>query len=125
MKKVTFLPILIFNLLMAIPISTTLLFTWALGKLTHDIFLGDFILCVASTLFFLAGVICVYRLFLKKWPFQAGDIPNNHPHELRYLVYITFWLMIFHPLLRLSIIPIPLSRLILLALGAKVTRVSS
>jgi acetyltransferase-like isoleucine patch superfamily enzyme len=36
------------------------------------------------------------------------------------MVYIMFWLMIFLPLLRMAIIPVPLSRLVLLALGARV-----
>ena len=120
MKKVTLLPILIFNLLMILPVGSTLLFTWVLGKLTHDVFFGDFILCVCSALFFLTGVVIVYRLFLKIFPFPEGDLPQGHPCELRYLVYLMFWLMIFLPLLRMSFIPVPLSRLVIIALGGKI-----
>ena len=124
MKKVTILPILIFSLLMSLPICSTLLFIWELRKIVHNIFLGDFILCLCSTLFFLAGVTSIYRFFLKKWPFSEGELPSDHPHELRYLVYLIFWLLIFNPLLRISIIPAPLSRLVLLALGSKVGKSS-
>jgi len=120
MRKVTILPILIFQLLLALPLAAALAFAIGFDKLAGRIPFGGFILLALTFLVFLSLVTLVYRLFLRLWPVPEGDLPVGSAGEFRYLVYIMFWLMIFLPLLRLSIIPVPLSRLVLIALGGRV-----
>ena len=120
MRKVTLLPILIFQALLALPLALAVLAAFALDALVTGVPLGGVIQALLVMCVFLAATVLVYRLYLRIWPLPEGDLPVGSTGEFRYLVYIMFWLMIFLPVLRLSIIPVPLSRLVLIALGARV-----
>ena len=120
MRKVTILPILIFQALLALPLAAAIALAWAVDAWATRVPLGVVVQSLLAVLVFLALTTFVYRVFLKFWPLPEGEIAVGSAEEFRYLVYIMFWLMIFLPLLRLSIIPVPLSRLVLIALGARV-----
>jgi len=120
MRQVTILPILIFQALLALPLAATVGFALVLRETAERIPLGGFLLFLAAVLMFLALVTLVYRVFLRFWPLPEGDLAIGSPGEFRYMVYIMFWLMIFLPVLRMSIIPVPLSGVVLRALGARV-----
>lgn len=84
--------------------------------------LGDFrgIIVAAAALFLLYfyGVL-VYRIFLLVMPLREGDIAPGSSQELVYHVYVLFYLILFNSLIRGGIIPIPVMRMIYLALGAR------
>lgn len=120
MRKVTLLPILIFQALIALPLGVAVLVAYLLNDWVAGVPLGGAIQAVVVVIAFLAMTVLVYRSYLKVWPLPEGELPVGSQGEFRYLVYIMFWLMIFLPILRLSIIPVPLSRLVLIALGARV-----
>jgi hypothetical protein len=120
MRKVTFLPILIFQALIALPLGVAVLVACALNDRVAGVPLGGVIQALLVVIAFLAMTVLVYRSYLRIWPLPEGELPVGSQGEFRYLVYIMFWLMIFLPILRLSIIPVPLSRLVLIALGARV-----
>ncbi len=84
--------------------------------------LGEFRSIVASVIFVL-GVylfaIVVYRLFLSIAPLHEGAIPEGSSQEFRYQVYVLFFLLLLNTLVRSRAIPIPLMRLVYLALGAR------
>lgn len=63
-----------------------------------------------------------YRLFLRLQPLRAGEIAPGSRQERVYQVHLLFQLLLFNTLLRGGWLPIPLMRLVHLALGARLGR---
>ncbi len=119
MRKITFSQILYFQLLLWSAISGGILTTWLL---LADIPLGDFrgialSLC-AITLIYLYAFL-VYRIFLHFRPLQEGFLAQGSSEEFTAQVHALFYLLIFNSLIRTHFLPIPLMRLVYIALGAK------
>lgn len=119
-RKVTFLPILIFQLLLALPLVVAGGFAVAFDGLARQYPFGELALALLTVLLFLAVLTFEYRLHLKAYPVKAGVLSRGSPEELHYFIYLLFWLMFYIPVLRMSFIPAPLSRLVMIALGARV-----
>lgn len=119
MRKITPPQILLFLLLsllaLALGASTTALI---FGKIPLGDFRGVFLVFTAIVLIY-AYVIGIYRLFLWIAPLSEGDIAPESREEFIYHVYLLFCLIFFQPLIRSLIVPVPLMRVIYLALGAK------
>lgn len=88
--------------------------------------LGAAALAPAGALLWLAGLvlvhayaILVHRLFLLALPLYHGEIGHGTQQEFVYQVYLLFYLMLFNSLTRSGLLPIPLMRLVYLALGAQ------
>ena len=120
MRKVTFLPILIFQLLLVFPFVAAGGFVFAFDDLARRFPLGEFVLLLLTALVFLSVLTLEYRLHLRAFPVKAGVLAKDGADALHYFIYLLFWLMFYIPLLRMSFIPAPLSRLVMLALGARV-----
>ena len=120
MRKVTFLPILIFQLLLVLPFAASGYLVFALDDLARGFPLGEFFLALLAAVLFLFVLTVEYRLHLKAFPVKAGVLAKDGADALQYFIYLLFWLMFYIPLLRMSFIPAPLSRLVMLALGARV-----
>jgi hypothetical protein len=81
--------------------------------------LGDFrgIVLVGS------GLVLLYlyaiRLFLRLAPLPQGKIAKGSRAEFAYHVYLLFYLILFYPIMRSGSVPVPVMRLIYLALGAR------
>ena len=107
--------------------ATFLTLALVLGVLTAHLSLGslplgDFrgVTLVAAALALIYGyALVLYRLFLWFAPLQEGPIAEGSGNEFRYHVYLLFFLVLFQPLTRSLFVPVPLMRLIYLALGAK------
>ncbi len=84
--------------------------------------LGDFrgvaVSAAAVMLVYLYGLL-IFRLFLWAQPLHDGNIEFGSRQEFIYQVYVLFYLILFNSLIRGGIIPIPIMRLIYLALGAR------
>ncbi len=61
----------------------------------------------------------VYRIFLHFYPLQEGEIEVGSAAEFSAQVNILFYLLLFNSLIRTHFIPVPIMRLVYLALGAK------
>lgn len=84
--------------------------------------LGDFrsiVLVVAALIFIYLYAFAIYRLFLFAMPFKEGEISEGSREEFGYHVYLLFYLILFYPLMRSGFFPLPLTRLIYIALGAR------
>ncbi|MDA8092976.1 MAG: DapH/DapD/GlmU-related protein [Betaproteobacteria bacterium] len=87
--------------------------------------LGDFrgvaltVLAVVLTYLF---AFLGYRLFLLVFPLTEGDVEEKSRQEFAVHVNMLFYLIFFNPLIRTHLIPVPLLRLIYLALGARLGR---
>ncbi|MYM31649.1 acyltransferase [Duganella sp. CY15W] len=81
-------------------------------------FRGVALLLLAVLLIYLSAFL-VYRLFLLALPLREGEVAENSRDELVANVNILFYLLLFNSLIRTYFIPVPLQRLIYLALGAR------
>lgn len=87
--------------------------------------LGDFrgvTLVVAGVVLIYLYAFLVYRLFLHFVPLQEGEILEGTRAEFAAQVNILFYLILFNTLIRTHFLPVPLMRLVYLALGAKLGR---
>lgn len=103
------------TVILALGIAATALL---LGGLPLGDFRGVALLLAAVLLTYLAA-FAVYRCFLFVMPLREGEVAENSRHELAANVNILFYLLLFNSLIRTHFIPVPIVRLIYLALGAR------
>lgn len=119
MRKIT--PPQITSFLLMLSIIITAAITTSL-LITGNIPLGDFkaIALVAFTiiLIYLYAFI-VYRIFLAIMPLSEGELLPGSRAEFAAQVNILFYLMLFNSLIRTHFVPVPIMRLVYLALGAR------
>ncbi|MCB1877298.1 MAG: acyltransferase [Chromatiales bacterium] len=119
MRKIGALPIVTFLILAIIAISSGILATrWSLGGLDFGDFRGV-ILTLAGIVFCYAFLMLVYRIFIRFFPIKEGLIEPESRDEFAYHVYVLFYLMFFYTLTRNGGMPVPLMRVVYIALGAK------
>lgn len=83
---------------------------------------SDFRGLILLTAFVVLTYCCafaVYRLFLLWMPLVEGDVPPGSRGEFAAQVNILFYLLLFNTLIRTHFLPVPLMRLVYLALGAR------
>jgi len=119
MREITPPQILTFFALFAVALTLGLGTTWLLlGGLP----LGDFrgvTLVIAGVIFIYLYAFLVYRLFLHFVPLQEGELAEGSRAEFAAQVNILFYLILFNTLIRTHFLPVPLMRLVYLALGAR------
>ena len=105
-------------------LTPVLVLAWLLTSISmrHLPFVGTgrglLMVAIAVLLVQALGLIA-HRLFLRALPLRAGEISAGSRQEFIYQVYILFYLILFNSMLRAQFIPIPLMRLVYLALGAR------
>ena len=111
--------ILFFLLLLALVLVLALAST---SLLFGDLPLGDFrgvAMVAAAVLLNYLFAFAVYRLFLCWLPLLDGDVAPDSRAEFIANVNILFYLIVFNSLIRTHAVPVPLMRLVYLALGAR------
>jgi len=91
---------------------------WGLGSLP----LGDFrgvVLLLGGVVSMYVWAFVAYRLFLKAMPLAEGELEPGSRAEFAAQVNILFYLLLFNSLIRTHFLPVPLMRLVYLALGAR------
>lgn len=91
---------------------------WVLGALP----LGDFrgvVLVAAGVVSIYLWAFVVYRLFLRVMPLSEGELEPGSRAEFAAQVNILFYLLLFNTLIRTHFLPVPLMRMVYLALGAR------
>ncbi len=109
---------LFFTFLLAIFSLAFLSTKFLLGRLP----LGDFrgvVLVLGAIAFSYVYAVIIYRLFMMVMPLHEGEILEKSREEFGYHVYVLFYLILFYPLMRSGVVPIPLIRLLYLSLGAR------
>ncbi len=119
MRKIAPAQVWVFVLLLSVAVVLALVTTAGLlGALP----LGDFrgvVLLLAAVVLVYAYAIAVYRVYLSFSPLRPGVIEPGSRAEFGYHVYLLFHLVLFHPLTRGLLVPVPIMRMIYLALGAR------
>jgi acetyltransferase-like isoleucine patch superfamily enzyme len=118
MRAIKPLQIMVFLLLLALVLALAATCATLLDRLP----LGDFralaLLLAGLLLIYLWGFV-VYRLFLLALPLREGYVAEHSRDELAANVNILFYLLLFNSLIRTHFIPVPILRLVYLALGAR------
>lgn len=119
MREITATQVLIFNLLLAVVLAASVGTTWlSLSALPLGDFRGvGFVLMVFVLIYVYACVI--YRLYLYIFPIKEGEIAPGSREEFHYHIHLLFNLVLFHALTRSLLLPVPLMRLVYIALGAR------
>lgn len=119
MRKISFGPIFVFSLILSLTAAMSLATTTILlSKLP----VGDFrglVLLIGFLVFLYSYSLLSYRLFLRMMPIKEGSIASGSSEEFGYHVYQLFKLILFFPIIRAKLVPIPFTRLIYRALGAR------
>jgi hypothetical protein len=66
-----------------------------------------------------AAAILEFRAMVALRPLPVGEIAEGSRDEFVYHVYLLFFLILFYPVMRAGALPVPLSRPLYLALGAR------
>ena len=106
-------------LMFALILMVALPATWfGLGVLPLGEFRGVVVVMTAIIMVYLVALV-VYRIFLWLVPLQQGELQVGSRGEFAAQVNILFYLLLFNSLIRTHFLPVPLLRLVYLALGAK------
>ena len=119
MRKIKGLQILVFCIALFTAVALAVLTNILL--LGH-IPLGDFrgvVMTVSCILFVYIFAVIVYRCGLRLMPLPAGEFANASTEEFVYHVYLLFFLVLFYPVMRSGLIPVPIMRVFYLGLGAR------
>ena len=113
LQIMTFLVMLAFILIFGL-IEGYMLVGWlALGEFRSIALILAIVVCIYLSAF------AVYRIFLRCFPLKEGEILAGSREEFAAQVNILFYLMLFNSLIRTHFLPLPLLRLVYLALGAR------
>lgn len=120
MRKITADRVLVFVSLFVLALAAGIATAWlALGAVP----LGDFrgiVLAFAAASLSWAYAVVIYRIMLRLAPLPTGEIEQGSRDEAVYHVYALFYLICFNPVMRSGLLPIPLTRLLYRALGARI-----
>lgn len=108
----------VFLCLLCASLALAVASTVALGYLPLGDFRGVLVLLAGVVLLYLYAC-AIYRLFLRVMPLREGDVAPGSPDELVANVNMLFYLLLFNSLVRSHVVPVPLMRLVYLALGAR------
>lgn len=90
----------------------------SVGALALGDFRGVAVVVAAAAAIYLYGFL-VYRLFLLCMPLTTGVLEPGSRGEFVANVYFLFYLLLFNSLIRTHFLPLPVLRLVYLALGAR------
>ncbi len=122
MRQITSGQILAFLLMLMLILVLSISTTWLLlGFLPLGGFYGVALTSAALLLTYVYA-FAVYRLFLAFMPLSEGNIAEGSKEEFVAQVNILFYLILFNSLIRTHFLPVPLLRLVYIALGAHLGR---
>jgi len=122
MRQITPAQIVTFLLLLTSILVLGVGTTWlVLGHLPLGDFRGVFLVITGLVLIYLYAFL-VYRIFLYFVPLREGELAEGSREEFAAQVNILFYLILFNSLIRTHFLPVPLMRMVYLALGARLGR---
>ncbi len=119
MRKISILQVVLFFSMLGLVVVLGVGTVWLL---LGDLALGDFrgvILVVTGVALLYLWSFLVYRIFLFVLPLQVGELAEGGRGEFAAQVHFLFFLFLFNSLVRSHVLPIPLMRVVYLALGAR------
>lgn len=122
MRPITPFQISVFSVLLILIVAIGIAAGWLLvGSLALGDFRGIAVIAAIFVCTYLAA-FAVYRVFLRVFPLREGEITAGSREEFAAQVNILFYLLLFNSLIRTHVLPVPVMRLVYLALGAQLGR---
>ena len=122
MRPITPFQITVFSILFSLILAAGIAGGWLLvGSLALGDFRGIAVIAAVVVCTYLSA-FAVYRIFLRFFPLREGEIVAGSREEFAAQVNILFYLLLFNSLIRTHFLPVPLLRLVYLALGARLGR---
>lgn len=119
MRKIKASQILVFIALLSLAWVLGIGTTWILfGRVPSGDFRGLLLLASAVLISYLYALL-IYRIFMAWSPLESGEITADSRQEFIYHVYLLFYLLLFYPVMRSGFVPVPLTRVLYQALGAR------
>ncbi|MEO8938165.1 MAG: DapH/DapD/GlmU-related protein [Burkholderiaceae bacterium] len=119
MRKITVPQIATFSAYLCVIVVLVVATTWLLASaLPNGDFRGVTVVFAGIVLLYVYGFV-VYRVFLRITPLTEGELAPGSAGEFATQVDTLFYLVLFYSLIRTHFLPIPLLRLVYLALGAR------
>lgn len=119
MRKIKASQILVFIALLSLAWVLGIGTTWMLfGRVPSGDFRGLLLLASAVLISYLYALL-IYRIFMAWSPLESGEITAGSRQEFIYHVYLLFYLLLFYPVMRSGFVPVPLTRVLYQALGAR------
>ena len=119
MRKIRSPEIFTFATLLTVIFLLALATTWLAGTLLPVGDLRGVSLLLIGVFLVYVYAFAAYRLFLSEYPLNEGEIAVGSREEYGYHVYLLFNLILFYPLTRSNVVPVPLMRLVYQLLGAR------
>jgi len=119
MRKITASQIALFSAMASGALLLAIVGAWVAADWIELGALKGVVLVALAIGLFVVSAIAVFRLFLRLMPLEVGELRPGSLGEFSAQIYILFLLMIFNSLIRTHLVPIPLMRLVYVALGAK------
>lgn len=119
MKKISFWQISFFFFLLTIIILLGILTTKCLISFVNFYDFKGVVAAGSAVFFIYLYAFVIYRMFLYFVPLREGVLQTGSKEEFAAQVNILFYLLLFNTLIRTHFIPVPVMRLIYLALGAR------
>ena len=119
MRKIRGPEIFTFATLLTLICLLALATTWVTGALLPAGDLRGISLLLIGVFLVYAYAFAAYRLFLWAYPLNEGEIAAGSREEYGYHVYLLFNLILFYPLTRSNVVPVPVMRVAYQLLGAR------
>ncbi len=120
MRKIRLPEILVFSIFLFFCLGVAGFGAWQICELVDSQKLYSLIFCICFILLIYGFALAVFRAFLFVRPIPVGEIAVRSKDEFTYHVYLLFFLIIFYPVIRSGLIPIPLLRVFYQLLGIKI-----
>jgi Hexapeptide repeat of succinyl-transferase len=119
MRKISLAQVAVFVALLSLAVALAAVATALLDQWTT---LGEFRAVLLAFVFVLllhVFAVSIYRTFLAAMPLLEGEVPPHSRQEFVYHVHLLFFLVLFYSITRSGFVPVPLMRVVLRALGAR------
>jgi serine acetyltransferase len=120
MRKITGWPIWLFLCWWILIGGLSLTIAEFIGAFIVDLHVMAIICILCAFVCFVALAVISLRFWLRFFSFGIGPVEPGSLEEKYWMVYQLAWMFWFHPILLVPWLPVPLSRLVLISLGAKI-----
>lgn len=119
MRSITPLQICIFFLLVGLDLAVALSLLTGIYAITNTHLGFTFFSILGFAFLFYFSFLVRFNFLLKRFPFKSGEIKHNSSDEFRYHIYLLHYLLFIHPIIRSSLLPVPVLKIVYILLGAQ------
>lgn len=120
MRTIQGLPVFLFFSMVSLSFALATVCTYLANSYFQIWNLSEILTLGLWFLLFVGSAISLYRLYFSLCPLPEGEIQQGSPGETRAMVYQLFIMLLWRPIFQTRLLPVPMTRLVYIALGCKV-----